>query len=105
MLFMEKLDTGHEDRKSLILKTATKLFSKFGLNGVSIRQISKASGCNLAAISYYFGGKEKLYSECLSNLDPEVLERFNQILHPPVNRQELEQTLFNFTHFFCEIGR
>lgn len=101
-IMSEKLDSIYDDRKGLILKTATTLFSKHGLNGVSIRQISKATGCNLAAISYYFGGKEKLYAECLSSLDPQILEGFVEILQTPTNKEELQERLLNFTHQFCE---
>ena len=36
-------------------------FAKYGPDGVTTRQISKAAGVNSAAIAYYFGGKEGYY--------------------------------------------
>lgn len=57
---MEKNDL----RNKLIL-TATRLFAERGLNGVSIRELSKAAGVSISMISYYFGGKESLYSSVL----------------------------------------
>lgn len=45
--------------------TATRLFAERGLNGVSIRELSKAAGVSISMISYYFGGKEGLYSSVL----------------------------------------
>jgi TetR/AcrR family transcriptional regulator len=51
-------------RNSLIL-TATRLFAERGLNGVSIRELSTAAGVSISMISYYFEGKEGLYSSVL----------------------------------------
>ncbi|OGT97286.1 MAG: TetR family transcriptional regulator [Geobacteraceae bacterium GWB2_52_12] len=51
-------------RASLIL-TATHLFAERGLNGVSIRELSTAAGVSISMISYYFEGKEGLYSSVL----------------------------------------
>lgn len=50
-----------ESAKCKISRCAASLFSKFGLEGTSIRQIAKLSGLNLSLVSYYFGGKEGLY--------------------------------------------
>ncbi|CUH94919.1 hypothetical protein P22_0988 [Propionispora sp. 2/2-37] len=45
-----------------IIEAAVKLFSLKGLAGVSVKELAEAAGVNVALISYYFGGKEKLYS-------------------------------------------
>lgn len=47
-------------RRSLIA-AATPLFASKGLNGVSVRELARAGGANVAMISYYFGGKAGLY--------------------------------------------
>lgn len=44
-----------------LLKSAEKLFAQKGYHAVSIREITKASNCNLAAINYHFGNKKNLY--------------------------------------------
>ncbi len=49
--------------KERLLRTSTKLFAAKGYDRVSVRELAKASKCNLSMISYYFGGKEKLYLE------------------------------------------
>jgi TetR/AcrR family transcriptional regulator len=54
----------NELRNNLI-STATRLFAERGLNGVSIRELSKVAGVSISMISYYFGGKEGLYSSVL----------------------------------------
>lgn len=55
--------------------TATRLFAERGLNGVSIRELSTAAGVSISMISYYFGGKESLYSSVLQ----EQFASFDQI--------------------------
>ncbi len=82
--------------RELIRKSAIDLFAKFGVKGVSIRELAKASECNLAAISYYFGGKEKLYQECLHVLDEKFLTQVRGILILPKNKVEFEQRLSEF---------
>lgn len=45
-----------------IIDAALPLFAMQGYAAVSVREIAKAANVNIALISYYFGGKEKLYS-------------------------------------------
>lgn len=52
--------------KKKLLQTAFELFALRGLDGVSTREISQKAGCNIQAISYYFGGKDGLYEAVLS---------------------------------------
>jgi TetR/AcrR family transcriptional regulator len=54
----------NELRNKLIF-TATRLFAERALSGVSIRELSKVAGVSISMISYYFGGKEGLYSAVL----------------------------------------
>lgn len=49
------------DTKQKIIRAATTLFAQEGLEGVSIRQISRKARVNLAAINYHFQSKEQLY--------------------------------------------
>lgn len=49
--------------KDRLLDTAEGLFAEKGFDGTSIREITSRAKCNLAAVNYHFGGKEKLYSE------------------------------------------
>lgn len=54
-----------QDYKNALITTATRLFAERGLNGVSIRELSAAAGVSISMISYYFEGKESLYSSVL----------------------------------------
>ncbi len=49
--------------KDRLFDTAEGLFAEKGFDGTSIREITSQAKCNLAAVNYHFGGKEKLYSE------------------------------------------
>ena len=51
--------------KLALVVSAGELFAEFGLDGASIRAIADKAGANSAAISYYFGSKENLYTETL----------------------------------------
>jgi AcrR family transcriptional regulator len=55
------------DKKAFLLETAGALFAEHGFEGTSVRMISEKSGMNIAMISYYFGSKEKLFEELISN--------------------------------------
>jgi AcrR family transcriptional regulator len=46
-----------------ILDAAQKLFAEKGLDATSVRDITAAAECNVAAVNYHFGGKENLYVE------------------------------------------
>lgn len=46
-----------------ILDKAEVLFAQKGFRAVSVREITSAARCNLAAVNYYFGNKENLYLE------------------------------------------
>ncbi len=98
---------GHhkEDVKNRLLDAAEALFCEKGFDGVSVRELTAAAGCNVAAVNYYFGGKDKLYAEMFRrqfgtmiqrNLD--VIERvmsqpgvvledlLRAVMEPPIRR-------------------
>ncbi len=56
------------ETKEKILEAANKLFSKYGFDGASIRDIAKEAGVNLGAINYHFENKENLYLELIMEM-------------------------------------
>ena len=50
------------DSRFQLLTVATPLFARKGLHGVSVRELARSAGVNLAMISYHFGGKDGLYA-------------------------------------------
>jgi len=47
--------------KDRILNEAEAMFAQKGYRGVTVREITEAAHCNLAAVNYYFGNKWNLY--------------------------------------------
>lgn len=47
------------------MKEAAALFAQKGYAGVTLKEIKNAANVNIALISYYFGGKAKLYKTIL----------------------------------------
>ena len=47
--------------RDALLDTAERMFSASGFDGVSLRDLTKEAGTNLASVNYHFGSKEKLF--------------------------------------------
>ena len=71
---------GIETRRN-ILHTAGLLFSKYGYNGTSFRDITRESKAGLGSLVYHFGIKENLFLETVSTIFP-TRERFEEIVEP-----------------------
>ena len=70
--------------KERILQEAEALFAERGFYAVTIREITQAAHCNLAAVNYYFGNKQNLYMEVFRSLwkprARRILARFESLL-------------------------
>jgi AcrR family transcriptional regulator len=51
-----------------LLSAGVEAFARFGPEGVTTRQLAKVAGVNIAAIAYYFGGKEGYYIAVVKHL-------------------------------------
>lgn len=49
-----------------MLQAARRAFAQHGYDGVNLRDIAAQANCNVALVSRYFGGKEKLFQEAVS---------------------------------------
>ncbi len=54
------------EARARLLEAALTLFAEKGFTKTSTREIAKAAGVNIAAISYYFGDKASLYAACFT---------------------------------------
>ncbi len=54
-----------DNAKARILETAGEVFAEKGYEAATVREICVQAGVNVAAINYYYGGKESLYVEAL----------------------------------------
>lgn len=91
-----------DNKKNNILINAIQLFSQKGYEGVSVREIAEASDCNLAAISYYFGGKEKLYDVCSNLINQDEVKAVCLSLSSPLNQEDF---ILKINLFAKELGR
>jgi len=95
----------NDDVKNRLLDAAEVLFCEKGFDRTSVRELTTAAGCNVAAVNYYFGGKDKLYAEMFrrqfgmmiqGNLDsisrvmegpePTLEKLLYEVIGPPVRR-------------------
>ena len=51
-----------------LLRQAEMLFAEKGYHAVSVREITNAAKCNLAAVNYHFGNKKNLYLNVFRSL-------------------------------------
>jgi AcrR family transcriptional regulator len=77
---MRACNKQNKDTRALLLKHAEELFLAHGFEGVSIRQITEASGANVAAVNYHFNGKTNLYREVLAHPAQLHLQLFRRTL-------------------------
>ena len=76
-----------------IMREARSLFAERGLEGVSVREIATAAGVNIAMVSYYFGGKEGLYFECISEFAKNKEAAVKNSLKPMKNAEDFKRNL------------
>ncbi len=67
---MSRLHEQDADAKQRILYAAKRLFATQGFDGTTVRQICEEASANVALVSYYFGGKEKVFEEVLRTFVP-----------------------------------
>jgi AcrR family transcriptional regulator len=89
-----------------LLDAAEMLFCEKGFEGTSIRDITSEAGCNVAAVNYHFGGKEKLYFEVfhrhLTALRDARIAGINKVMSQSDGEITLEQLLRAFAMAFVE---
>lgn len=63
------------DAKQRLIEAALKVFGEHGFKGASTRAIAGEAGANIAAIPYYFGGKEGLYLAVAGHIADQITGR------------------------------
>jgi len=86
--------------KAIILDTATKLFAKYGIDGISVDLIAKEANINKAMIYYYFKNKSTLYEtamqKVLDDIYKTVLTELKECKRP---QDELKAFIYTFASF------
>ena len=81
-----------KDTRAALLESATRLFLAQGFEGVSIRQITLASGSNVASVNYHFSDKTGLYREVLTKILDNITSEKLALLEK-LDRQQPSATL------------
>jgi len=96
-------DRSVQDR---LLEAAEELFSEHGFNNTSIRDIATVADCNIAAVNYYFGGKDKLYLEVwrrhLLIMRNTHIASIDKVMAQNGGKPRLEELLRSFANAFIE---
>ncbi|MHC4707451.1 MAG: CerR family C-terminal domain-containing protein [Planctomycetota bacterium] len=89
-----------------LLDAAEGLFCERGFDGTTIRDIAAAADCNIAAVNYYFGGKENLYAEVwrrhLKMMREIRLTSIDKVMSQSEDAPPLEDLLTSFANAFVE---
>lgn len=84
-----------EKKKENIRNAAFELFSMYGIEKVSIAEIAKQANVSPVTIYNYFGSKEDLFSEVLSNYMNKELDNYQELLHSNLSFPEkIEKMVF-----------
>jgi AcrR family transcriptional regulator len=92
---------GPEDNtRRRILGAAEALFSEKGPTATSVRAITRAAGCNVAAVNYHFGGKDNLYVETMRRLLSDMRDEFVERITTLHERTSVKAGLEDFLERF-----
>jgi AcrR family transcriptional regulator len=101
----QKTDSELKVRQRL-LDSAEHFFAAHGFDGTSVRDITNHAGCNVAAVNYYFSGKENLYVEVfawkMDMLRDVRVDGINQLMETGGRTVTLEQLLTVFAELFIQ---
>lgn len=89
--------------KEKLLEAATELFAKYGIDGVSTRDIVKYSGVNLCAVNYYFGSKQKLYEATFDQVIEEISSFVDNNQNAPLPNKEPLDPADELKAFLCKM--
>ncbi len=93
-----------ESTRARLLAVAAGCFSERGYRGTSVRDITARVGCNVSAVTYHFGGKQKLYEAVFEQRFTELTERRVGALRALMKEGdvELERIIATFSEAFLE---
>jgi AcrR family transcriptional regulator len=69
-----------ERARGRLFAAALEIFGRKGPEGATVREIARAAGQNVAAIAYYFGGKQKLYRAVIEGIVAGILRTLEDVL-------------------------
>lgn len=89
-----------------LLDAAEQLFCEHGFEGTSVRDLAAAARCNIASVNYYFGGKDRLYTEVwrrhLLLMRDTRIASIQKVMSQDDSKPRLEDLLRSFAYAFVE---
>lgn len=96
--------TSDEHATQRLLDAAEKLFAEKGFGTTSVREITTAAKCNVAAVNYHFGNKQNLYVQVfqrrLNELREQRLAAIGQVAGSLAETHDVEMLLRAFAQAF-----
>jgi AcrR family transcriptional regulator len=80
MEFDNQVSTKSESAREKLLDVAEVLFCEKGFDGTSVRDLTTAAGCNVAAVNYHFGGKDNLYVQMFRRQMQRMFQRHGELI-------------------------
>lgn len=74
------MSAASDNNRKKLITAAAELFAQKGFDAVSTRDLCTRAQVNVAAISYYFGGKEGLYLEVFKRAAERIGEKLHGVL-------------------------
>jgi TetR/AcrR family transcriptional regulator, regulator of cefoperazone and chloramphenicol sensitivity len=100
-----QVDVGAQTRERL-LDAAERLFGQRGYDGTTLRDVTMAAACNVAAVNYHFGGKRSLYIEMfrrrLATIRAQRVSSIREAMERAHGPRALETVLAAFANAFLE---
>jgi AcrR family transcriptional regulator len=91
------------DSRQALLEAAKKVFAEKGFEGATVKDLADAAKVNVSLVSYYFGGKDGLYRECLVDFAEERVQTIVRILKPAQSRDEFKTRIMMFGEEMIEV--
>ena len=103
MLVAMKPPEDRTDARERLLAAGSLLFAERGFRA-PLRDITRAARCNIAAVNYYYGGKENLYRQVLLGLFDELRDRWLASIRDAMSGSEpsIDLLLTQLAHSFVE---
>jgi AcrR family transcriptional regulator len=96
-----RLSETHDATRERLLEAAIRLFADQGYERTSIRELTNAAGCNVAAVNYHFGDKKALYSEAFRRLLAELRDHRIRRIREQMSNAGASATLETFLEAFA----
>ncbi len=100
-------DPRSETTRQRLIDTGLELFGRYGLDGVTTRQLATAAHVNQAAIPYHFGGKEGVYLAVAEQITAQISPRIQSLqndLTESIEQETPEVLLLEITLKLADIA-